>query len=274
MNDKLQIRPRSVGEIIDAMFSVYAANFVPLIQIVAVVTVPILLAQGLVNLTFLENLEGVDLDNIESLGDLFPTRTIVSTFVLGVMSWVATTLATGGVVKAVADAHLGRPVDWQDSLSHAWERIGPLLVASLLFAIGVTLGIILFIIPGIVLAIGWSVFAPAVLIERRGGSDSLARAWTLTAGRRWPIFGLFIAIFMLAAIISSVVSTALTGSDYTFADVLIDTAVQTLLAPVTGITAVLLYFDLRARKTGYDNAALAEDVDAALPPPEPPPLIR
>lgn len=259
-----EIRPRTVADVIDAVFKIYLDNFVPLITIVAVVTGPILVLQGLLQLGVFNDIAAVDIANAESIGDLISGSQIAAGVVLGLLGWAASALAAGAVVKAVADIHLGRPVDWQDSIRFALPHLGPLLIGSLLFGLGVATGIVFFIVPGVFLAVSWAVFSPAVVIERMSGAAALGRSWNLMAGRRWPVFGAFIVMVIITSIVSSVLGRALGGSaDFTFVDVIVGAAVGVLTTPLLGVTVVVVYFELRARKSGYDAMRLAAEVDAS-----------
>ncbi len=268
-----EIRPRSFSEIIDVVFKTYLENFAPLIIIVAVVTGPILLLQGLIQLTVFNDIAQVPVDEIDSLSDIISGEQIASSVILGLLGWIASALSSGALVKAVADIHLGRTVVWQDSIRYALTRLAPLLLGSFLFGLGVAVGIVLFIVPGIILAVSWAVFAPAVVIENQGGAESLARSWQLMSGRRWPSFGAFFAMFLIAGIIGGLLGRVLgDGDSFTFVDVIVSTAISILTTPLLSITVVILYFELRARRTGYDAAQLAMDIDAA--PSGPPSPIR
>lgn len=70
-----------------------------------------------------------------------------------------------------------------------WRYLG----MNILFIVGLVIGFILLIVPGIILAIGWS-FAPYLVIEQGAGPvDALKRSWELTKGNRWTLFLLGLA---------------------------------------------------------------------------------
>jgi len=66
------------------------------------------------------------------------------------------------------------------------------LLASLLLGLGVGLGLLLLIVPGIVLAIGWSYWMYLVVDRGRGPVDALGTSWKITRGFKWPLFGLML----------------------------------------------------------------------------------
>jgi hypothetical protein len=270
-----EIRPRSIADVIDVVFRIFLDSFAPLVTITAVVTGPILLLQGVIQLTVFNDVAATDVNDIENLGDLFSAEQLSATVVLGILGWAASSLASGAVVRAVADIHLGRSVDWRASIRHAMTFLGPLLLGSFLFAAGVSVGFVLLVIPGIFLAITWVVFSPAIVIEDQGAVRSLSRSWELVSGRRWPTLGVFIVFFLLTGLVSSVLSRILSfGSGFTFADVVVTTAIGVVLAPITAITVVVIYLDLRARKEDYDAVALETDLATGPTSPGPDSIIR
>jgi hypothetical protein len=79
------------------------------------------------------------------------------------------------------------------------EGYAPYFVASILFGIGVFVGLLLFVVPGIIFAVVFG-FYGFVAAER--GNDVLAletlqRAAEISRGHRWQLFGLAIVLFLI-----------------------------------------------------------------------------
>lgn len=71
----------------------------------------------------------------------------------------------------------------------------PLIGASLLVALGVTVGFALLIVPGVVLALGW-VFVTYLVIERRVGVlDAFGASWRATNGSKLSLLVLGLLCF-------------------------------------------------------------------------------
>ncbi len=288
-----QLRPLSVGETIDAVFTIYRSQFVTLITIAAVILVPILLVSGLLQLSFVNDMI-TDVESLESgqavdFGDVFNAGAIVGTLIINLFVWAASALASGAVVKAVSDTYLGRDPEWQPSIQFAFTRLGPLLLGSFLFALGVGVGFIFLFIPGIFLAVSWAVFAPAVVVEGASGPGGLGRSWELIKGRRWPVFGAFVILYIIVAVASFIIGLILSGllaagsgGAFNFGNIILNIITQVLTAPLLAIATVVIYFDLRVRKEAFDVTLLANAVGEqpppmmdppgpAEPPPSPPP---
>ena len=63
----------------------------------------------------------------------------------------------------------------------------PLIGFGILFGIGVAIGFVLLIVPGLILLTFWSVGAPAIVVERLGAIDAFGRSWHLVRGDAWSV---------------------------------------------------------------------------------------
>ena len=136
---QLQLRPFSVGEIIDAAFTVYKERFKQLITISAVVVIPLGILQAL--------LAG-SLDTTDPDGAL---RVLPAIGALTILGAIVSQIATAAITRAVADAYLGIDSDWQSSFRAALSRFGTIIVAAILFGLGTFGGLILLIVPGVII---------------------------------------------------------------------------------------------------------------------------
>jgi uncharacterized membrane protein len=133
----------------------------------------------------------------------------------------------------------------------------PLIVLSILLVLGVALGFIFFIIPGIILWMMWSVAVPALVVEREGVFRAFGRSAELTKGAKWKIFGLslvFGVVYLLLQIILSLVGLGTmkaTDSGFLSATNLIGGIVMsTIFNVLWGTIQPSLYVELREWKEG------------------------
>jgi uncharacterized membrane protein len=79
------------------------------------------------------------------------------------------------------------------------EGYGPYILASIVFGIAVFIGLILFIIPGIIVAVVFGFYG--FVAAERGNNvlamETLQRAAEISRGHRWPLFGLAIVLFLI-----------------------------------------------------------------------------
>jgi hypothetical protein len=165
-------------------------------------------------------------------------------FVLALLFWALTILYQGMVVKLVQDVHDGRRDHSVSDLIRSVEPVfWPLVAVSLLFGIGVGIGFVLLIVPGLILIVIWSVVAPVTVLERPGVFDAFGRSRELVRGNGWNVFAVILLVFLAVAVIS-VAAGLVADSLGSLGRALVQWAVTAALAPVTALSASVLYFAL------------------------------
>ncbi len=92
-------------------------------------------------------------------------------------------------------------------LLHALKKCVPLLLATLIAALAIAVGTLLFIIPGIIVACALFVTIP-VLMDKDEDADTLfalTQSYQLTKGARWAIFGLHLVLPLLLLMMWAVI---------------------------------------------------------------------
>jgi hypothetical protein len=121
----------------------------------------------------------------------------------GAVSSIITTVAMIFVIQTLtfgtAQALRGRSVSIGDCLIQGGRRLPVGIAVGFLAYIGIVLGTVLLIVPGIILFTMWSVALPANTVERTGILGSLARSRELTRGRRWRVFGTTLVPVLISA---------------------------------------------------------------------------
>jgi uncharacterized membrane protein len=69
---------------------------------------------------------------------------------------------------------------------------GPMFLTQLLMQLGVGIGMLLCIVPGVILALGWALSLPLVVDRQLGGVDALKESWRLTTGQKMDLFVLWL----------------------------------------------------------------------------------
>lgn len=166
-------------------------------------------------------------------------------FVALLISLVATTLFTGMVVELVADVQDGRRDATPGQLLRAVTPvIGQLILVAFVAALGVLVGFILIIVPGLILITIWSVAAPVVVLERPPGLGALGRSRELVRGNGWQVFGVIFVLDILVAIVAGIIEIG-ADSAGTGVGIVVTVIVGVLTAPLAALGAAVMYFDLR-----------------------------
>lgn len=268
------LRPRRVGEILDAGIKIYLRNARTLMGLAALVVVPMQVFGAVVLLSTVSSGSDVpsavySLSRHQAVASDTAAR-LGAQAVLLVVQLLGGWLTTAACVKAVSDAYLDQPTGVGVSLRYALRRLPAVIAMEILWLLGLVAGFIALIIPGIWLYVLWSVAAPALLIEGAGPARAIGRSRQLVSGRWWPTAGVLIVAAIMVSVISGAFQALLVAiaSLPSQPSVLLAVTVATLSAAVSTIIALpfqaavitVLYYDLRVRREGFDLHLLAEQL--------------
>jgi hypothetical protein len=171
-----------------------------------------------------------------------------STVALTILFIALGVLYQGIVVELVQDVQDGRRDHSIGDLIRSVEPVfWPLVAVSILFGLAVAIGFILLIIPGLILMVIWSVVAPVTVLERPGPFAAFGRSRELVRGNGWQVFGVIVLVFLAVAVVSLGVGVV-TSSFGSLGRALVQWAINAALAPVTALSASVLYFELLGRR--------------------------
>ena len=189
-----------------------------------------------------------------------------------VVTLVTSYILQGALTRASVDDLSKKGVSIGAALGDGLRYMFPLFIVALLTGLGVIVGLVFFIIPGLFLMVRWVVSAPAAVIEREGPTHSIGRSADLTRGHRWAVFGLvllYFGFYYAIALGLGIVVAAIGGAGaqasaimprdsaiYIYAFV---SAVIVALASLVGTVGMAsLYFELRRAKEGIGIDELAK----------------
>jgi hypothetical protein len=165
----------------------------------------------------------------------------------------------GALVRAVADIRDGRAdLSVADTLRAAWERIGPLASTSSLAAAAILLGLLLFVVPGLVLLTWWVLIVPAVMLENAGVRKAFGRSRELVRGWGWSVFGVIILTFLVLLGVSVALEVVLSPLADWLQGYASDILTGTLTAPFAALAWTLLYYRLRDARAGVSRDVIQE----------------
>lgn len=260
------LRPLSLGEILDRTFSLYRRHFLLFLGITAIPHLLILgfnLLQVLIlkapsalpkTATQLQAGAGSNLVPLGILGGLLALIVYVVAFLF----------AQGGTIYAVSDLYLGRATTIGASLGRMWGQLANLFGVMVLNGLAILAATIFLIIPGIYVACRLSTCIPAALLEDLGARQSLERSFALTkenAGRAFVIYLLYFALLYAAMFLFMVpfgVLLAFSAKDPSLMPWAMGLMQVgnflggVLVGPFVLIATSVFYYDLRVRKEAFD----------------------
>ena len=234
----------SAGEVVSETFSIYGENAAPLIGGAVVVFLVVGLLAGL-----LQNAGGVLL-----------------LLLAAIVRIVGYAIFVGFVVKLVQDVRDGRRDHTiGDLFSAAVPSIGALIGFGILSGIGIGIGFVLLVVPGLILLTIWSVGAPAIVVEGSGVIDAFGRSRELVRGSGWSVFGALLLILLIVIVIQVVLAAIATPIGDGEVATLIAAIISSIItAPIFAIAVSTIFFDLGGGGGGDVAPAMSQ------PPPSDP----
>ena len=276
-----QLRPLSLGEVLDGAFTIYRRQFVSLFLTALAPQLPMIVFVGLYYgfIGSIANATGTGPD----LSGTTMMVVIATMLVLFPIAAVGTATAVGGVTFQVARAYTGAPVTTGEAIRRGFQRSLAMVGAYMVVFILSMFGLLAFIIGFFVVWIGCFAVAPAVVLERRGPIEAISRSWSLIKGAWGEVFLVMFIASMIATLPGSAVGMfAMLGGlliSHGDQDTLmaaqavgqvLSQITRTLTFPFSLGATVLLSYDRRVRTEALDVQLMAESL-AAAPVPAPAP---
>jgi hypothetical protein len=244
-------RARSATELIDATFQLLRRNAAGLFTLSALFVIPNSIASTLL----VPKPSGTTLYSgaMASLGGFM---------LYGIAALALSCVFQTALLIAASDAYLGRTVDVADSLKRALPKALPIFIAYILVWVGISIGFFFFIIPGVLFALSWYAIPCAIVFENAGIPDAFSRSSELSKGLKGHVFLTFLLAFTLLMVGYIIVFAiaGLTSTVSVYVQLIVQAIGLTFVQPLVPLVVVLLYYDARIRKEGYDIELMSNQV--------------
>ena len=265
-----QFVPMSATRIIDRVFFFYSRNFIKFITMVAVIFIPVGVLSSLLTIQSTKYIySGEGLNN-----------GLVMAMSLGasLLTMIGTVISSGILAQGFSELYLGKKIETGSVFGVVLPKLGSMLGAGIVSTIIILIGYCLFVVPGIIFGLWYSMISVVIVLEGIGGMKSLGRSKELAKGNLGKIFGTLFLAGLIAAVINWAIvgafnmimgvgmaasSDALSGASnmYLILAQVFNTVSTIIVTPITAGTIVLIYYDLRIRKEGFDLEMLAKNMD-------------
>jgi uncharacterized membrane protein len=226
--------PMSLGDLLDGAFALFRQHFKPLVGVAAVCYGP---------------MQAISLYGSLS-GGWVQQPILLMVFLL--VSAVGALVGAAAIVKIVSDGYLERETSIPEAIAFAYHRAGGLMVAGFAKYVLVMLASLALLIPGIIVACGYSVVSQVVVLEDLPRStDALGRSWALTKGHRGTAFGLAFVLYLVASI-PGFVAGMLATTGLAVPAMVLGSLGAIVLTPLVACGFTLFYYDMRVRKEAFD----------------------
>ncbi len=252
------LRPRSATEIIDVSFQILRHNY-----------------GALVTLSLASMLPMAAVTVIAGAGAGAGVTTVTAFDALKIISFFASFVfyfvAQNSVMVGASQAYLGEPVRAGVALARAVRRVVPLMLLSFILYIGVIIGMLFFIFPGIYLALRWAPLPMVTVLEDGDPGQTLKRVWALSRDNALHIFVILLVLLCIYIAVAFISLFLLSGSMVLGpaaapkAGSILYYAVLALFFPFFQMVFVALYYDLRIRHEGLDVEMMTQALGEAAP---------
>ena len=228
--------PRSYGALLSATFDVFRRQAAVFLTLALVLVTPAtLLVDGVWGRALADGVDAKPPLAAEAVG-------------AGLRVFLILPLVTAANVIIVQGLARGTQPTVGGALRAAAGVFPRVLGAVVLYLVAVLAGFVLFIVPGVWLAVRGYFAAQAAVVDGLQPANALRRSGELVRGAWWRTCGLLLATGLLFALGGSVIIGVLgaTGSTALYVAGLI--VVEAIAVSLTAIFGTLLFFDLRTRR--------------------------
>ncbi|GEK21610.1 glycerophosphoryl diester phosphodiesterase membrane domain-containing protein [Cellulomonas xylanilytica] len=292
----IPLRPLGMGEIYDGAFRAVRANPRVMFGLAALVVTVAVILQSVIQwyvkgilapqLTDLS----ADLDPSGQMGFAEQLGSSIGLLIAAPVTSIATTILTGLLIVSVSRSVLGQVATVGEVLRswRVWLVVGftflsgiVILTVIAVLVTGVTLlavndqvalavlvglgGSLAFLVAAVWFTTRTLLVPPALMLEGKKFWPTITRAWRLTRGAFWRLFGIYLLTTILAGIIAQIIvfpatliaQIALRDPTATSFGSVVVIGIATIIASTLSTTFVssvvaLLYIDVRMRREGLD----------------------
>lgn len=252
------LRPLKTPEIVDRAIRLYRTHFALLVSIPLLAYLPLMFLQAATQM-------------------IWHTTQLIELIQGGLLQ----ILVSSALITAISQSYLTHPPTTGDSYKIAGRWFGTAWGASLLIGLGASLPIIAVSCGAITLGMGsgawillllalpvtiylstrWSLAIACILLEQLGVSAGLSRSWALTEGVFGKVFGtsilanllvIFVATLPQQVVKYGLEALAPNSIFVPLVEIMLTQLGIILTTPVSIGVTVVLYYDLRVQKEGFD----------------------
>ncbi len=174
-------------------------------------------------------------------------------FAVQVLVLVAQSFLVAGTVQVVAADQQGRRTDAVAAFRGMLACLGPVFGLAILTSLGIGLGTVLLIVPGILLTLRWFVAIPVRVMEGPGVGRAMGRSASLMRGNYWRGFALvllYVVGLLVISLVVGLIDPAAVDGAVTLADIAVETALLVAFSLVGAVGVSVVYLQLRMSDPG------------------------
>lgn len=243
----IALRPRSGSELVDAAFQLYRRHVTAFATVYAVALLPYLVVRAV---TF----------RPAEIAMFEPTFLLVMMFGTGCGA-----LAEAAVAVIASDGYLGgQAAPAADVLRRLLPRWPALALATFRKYLLIGLGLVFFIVPGVILIARYFAIPATLVLEPNGVGAAFRRSRALSAGMKGRIYAVLAPAWIIYAVCQQLLPSLLTSLiRNALAAEMAAQVFRIFVFPLVTVISTLLYYDLRIRKEAFDLEMMARAIGDA-----------
>lgn len=259
MNVEKPSRELSVGEILSLTFNLYLSKFLQFFLpflisgiIIGIFTYAITSSFPIPTPPPIPTSPGAPLPYEELFEWFFAliSTIIVIGILSGLVLGIVGTTITGVVIKNASDQIEKGTSNFGVSFNFAISKLPSLLVAQFVAGILIAIGMLLFIVPGIIIAIMFLLVIPTIIVEQKGIFESLGRSKKLVSNRWLKTFLLLLVLGIIVLIVTGIANVLAMpfSTIHPIVNPLITNIISAFVSPIYPIAITYLYYAMVARE--------------------------
>lgn len=255
-----ELRPRGIGEILDAAVALYRARFGQLVRYAAIVVIPVQALLTIVLLSAQPDHFSVTLNG--SATPQFDTgrAQLGATLVVLLVAVLTHAFVAAVSTRVVAVEYVGYQEPAGQAARTAARRILVVLGVALLVGLCEIVGLAFCGVGTFAAQALFAVAVPVVILERRRVLAAMGRSVELTRAHFWHVLGVVLSAGLLSSLLNVALATGLniwsthggSPTSLAVAQGVANSIAAMITAPFVAATIVTLYFDLRIRGEAFD----------------------
>jgi len=245
---EVRLRARTVSEIVDAAFALYRRDGGQYILIMAVCSVPRLIAQLI-----------WQRPPSDFIGH---PEVVVYSLLIALVSAFTFTVGDAAIMKFGSEVYLGQPADTALTVRAVIPKVLLILFAGFLKGMLYFVGLLCLLVGALYVAARFFALTQTIVLEDAGLDGAFTRSSELSDGRKRHILNTLLLVYIIYWLLSIGV-LALGGIVRNpVVTIAIGTVFTIVAYPIIALTGMLLYYDCRIRNEGYDIEHMAAAMDA------------
>jgi hypothetical protein len=257
----IDLRPMTLGEVLDRTFTLYRERFLLFVGIMAL---PQLL-KLIFNFGFLLLQRAGTPQGKAAVSGGMVAGVFVGAILAVAVSMLTFAIAQAATVWAVSELYLGREVTVRRAYAMAKGKLWVVLGVGILVFLAAMVASFFLILPGIYLWCRLALSVPVAVVEQEGPVVAMERSMELSRDNFWKLFLLLALVFIVSMTVAGLLQLPFTF--FTFKALMAKQQVslgmtiygyissfvaQVLVGPIGTISASLMYYNLRVQKEGFD----------------------